>query len=70
MAITWKPMHHAEKKPQNSDEIGFPSIHRSGCQRTSSGKIRDPNRFFVARPVETVSLPLKHRALKSNLKSK
>ena len=52
-------------KPQNSDETSFPNINQTGCQKTISAKIRDPNRFFVARLVETVSLPLKQQALKS-----
>ena len=58
-AVTWKPMRHAGGKTQNSDETSFSSIHRSGYQKTISGKIRDPNQFFVARPVETVNLPLR-----------
>jgi hypothetical protein len=52
-------------KTQNIDETSFPNINQTGCQKTISGKIHDPDRFFVARLVETVSLWLKQQALKS-----
>ena len=64
-AVTWKPLRHTAK----NHKIAMKSASRAFTNQDVKEQFPEKSAIqtvpFVARPVETVSLPLKHRALKS-----